>query len=105
MSSKQRIYEFDGFRLDVDDKTLWRGKDKISLPLKAVEMLALLAENRGRTVTKEEILETLWQDTFVDENNLAVTVSSLRKAFGESKMKIVSSKPFPVAGIVLSRNC
>jgi DNA-binding winged helix-turn-helix (wHTH) protein/TolB-like protein/Flp pilus assembly protein TadD len=85
MSSERKIYEFDGFRLDVDDKMLWRGKEKISLPLKAIEMLTLLIENRGRTVTKEEILETLWQDTFVDENNLAVTVSSLRKAFGESK--------------------
>lgn len=85
MSSERKIYEFDGFRLDVDDKMLWRGKEKISLPLKAIEMLTLLVENSGRTVTKEEILETLWEDTFVDENNLAVTVSSLRKAFGESK--------------------
>lgn len=85
MSSERKNYEFDGFRLDVDDKTLWRGKEKIPLPLKAMEMLTLLVENRGRTVTKEEILETLWQDTFVDENNLAVTVSSLRKVFGESK--------------------
>lgn len=85
MSNERKNYEFDGFRLDVHDKTLWRGKEKVSLPLKAVEMLTLLVENRGRTVTKEEILETLWQNTFVDENNLAVTISSLRKAFGESK--------------------
>ncbi len=48
-------------------------------------MLTLLVENRGRTVTKDEILETLWQDTFVDENNLPVTISALRKAFGERK--------------------
>ncbi|MBX7173733.1 MAG: winged helix-turn-helix domain-containing protein [Pyrinomonadaceae bacterium] len=85
MTKEQKFYEFEEFRLDVEDKTLWRGQEKLSLPLKAVEMLTLLVENRGRTVTKDEILETLWQDTFVDENNLAVTVSSLRKAFGESK--------------------
>lgn len=85
MNREQKIYEFDEFRLDVDDKTLWHGQEKVSLPLKAVEMLTLLVKNCGRTVTKEEILETLWQDTFVDENNLAVTVSALRKAFGERK--------------------
>ncbi len=85
MSREQKNYEFDEFRLDVDDKTLWHGKEKVYLPLKAVEMLTLLLENRGRTVTKDEILEKLWQDTFVDENNLAVTVSALRKAFGERK--------------------
>ena len=85
MSREQKIYEFDEFQLDVDDKTLWHGLKKISLPLKALEMLTLLLENRGRIVTKEEILETLWQDTFVDENNLAVIVSALRKVFGERK--------------------
>ncbi|MBS1796902.1 MAG: winged helix-turn-helix domain-containing protein [Acidobacteria bacterium] len=87
MSKERQIYEFDEFRLDVDDITLWRGPDKFSLPLKAVEMLALLIENRGRTVTKKEILEKLWQNTFVDENNLAVMVSALRKAFGETSSK------------------
>jgi DNA-binding winged helix-turn-helix (wHTH) protein/TolB-like protein/lipoprotein NlpI len=87
MSKERKIYEFDEFRLDVDDKTLRRGEEKLSLPLKAVEMLNLLIENRGRTVTKEEILETLWHDTFVDENNLAVMVSALRKAFGDSNNK------------------
>ena len=85
MNKERKFYEFDGFRLDVEDKTLWHGQEKISLPLKAVEMLTLLVENRGRTVTKDEILKTLWQDTFVDENILAVTVSSLRKVFGERK--------------------
>lgn len=85
MNREQKNYEFDEFRLDVDDKTLWRGQEKVSLPLKAIEMLTLLIENRGRTVTKDEILEKLWQDTYVDENNLAVTISALRKAFGERK--------------------
>lgn len=85
MNRERKIYEFDEFRLDVDDKTLWHEQEKVYLPLKAIEMLTLLVENRGRTVTKDEILETLWQDTFVDENNLAVTISALRKAFGERK--------------------
>ncbi|MBK9163429.1 MAG: winged helix-turn-helix domain-containing protein [Acidobacteria bacterium] len=47
-------------------------------------MLTLLLEHRGRVVTREKIIEALWPDTFVDENNLSVTVSMLRKAFGES---------------------
>src|SRR5947208_16639318 len=83
--SGAKIYKFDQFRLDVEDKTLWRGGEIIPVPVKAAEMLTLFIENRGRTVTKDEILEKIWQDTFVDENNLAVMVSALRKALGEKK--------------------
>jgi DNA-binding winged helix-turn-helix (wHTH) protein/TolB-like protein len=78
-----RIYEFEGFRLDADEHELWRGSEQVALTHKAVELLTLLIERRGSTVTKEEILEKLWPDTYIDENNLAVTVSMLRKAFGE----------------------
>jgi DNA-binding winged helix-turn-helix (wHTH) protein/TolB-like protein/Tfp pilus assembly protein PilF len=76
-------YEFGEFRLIAEDGTLWCGSERIAITQKAVELLTLLLENRGRVVSREEILERLWLDTFVDENNLSVTVSMLRKAFGE----------------------
>ena len=81
--SKPRVYEFSGFRLDVDEHELWRGSEQVPVTHKAIELLKLLVEHRGTTVTKEEILEKLWPETYIDENNLAVTVSMLRKAFGE----------------------
>lgn len=83
MDSKSRIYEFSGFRLDAEEHELRRGTEQVAVTPKAIELLTLLIERRGRTVTKEEILEKLWPDTYIDENNLAVTVSMLRKAFGE----------------------
>ncbi len=80
-----KIYKFGEFWLDVTDRTLWRERSKVSLSLKAIEMLILLVENQGRTVTKAEILEKLWNNTYVEENILAVMVSSLRKALSEKK--------------------
>jgi DNA-binding winged helix-turn-helix (wHTH) protein/TolB-like protein len=80
---KWRIYEFGGFRLETADGKLFRGAEQVALTHKAVELLTLLVERRGETVSKNEILDALWRDTFIDENNLAVTVSMLRRAFGE----------------------
>ena len=78
------IYAFGEYSLKCEDGTLWRGEERIAITQKTVEMLTLLLENRGRVVTRDEIIEKLWPDTYVDENNLSVTVSMLRKAFGES---------------------
>ncbi|MBV9959830.1 MAG: winged helix-turn-helix domain-containing protein [Acidobacteria bacterium] len=79
----RRVYEFGHFRLDVEECALWRDGEKIALTQKALELLLILVEHDGRLVTKAELVEALWPDTYVDENNLAVTVSMLRKAFGE----------------------
>lgn len=79
----KNFYEFDEFRLDANDGKLWRGTEQIALTHKAIDLLTLLIERRGETLSKNEIIENLWRDTYVDENNLAVTVSTLRKAFGE----------------------
>lgn len=78
------IYAFGEYSLKCEDGTLWRGAERVAVTQKAVEMLTVLLENRGRVVTRDEIIEKLWPDTYVDENNLSVTVSMLRKAFGES---------------------
>jgi DNA-binding winged helix-turn-helix (wHTH) protein/TolB-like protein len=91
----KKIYEFDEFRLDASDGKLWRGGEQISLTHKAIDLLTLLVERRGETLTKNEIIENLWRDTYVDENNLAVTVSTLRKAFGEkaSENRFIETVP------------
>ena len=78
----ERIYEFEGFRLDASEHELKRGAARITLTPKAVELLTILIERRGQIVTREEILNNLWRDTYVDESNLTVTISMLRKAFG-----------------------
>ena len=55
----------------------------IPLRLKVFDTLGVLVENAGRLVTKQELLETVWPDTAVEENNLNHNVSVLRKALGE----------------------
>src|SRR6266481_1971957 len=84
MSLKAKsLYEFGRFRLDLAERTLWRDGQTVPLTLKAMETLSVLVSNGGRLVEKEELLKAVWPDTFVEEGNLAVQISLLRKTFGE----------------------
>jgi len=60
-------------------------RDGLSVPLtpKAFEILLVLVRNPGRVLKKDELIEEVWPDAFVDENNLPRNISSLRKALGE----------------------
>ena len=76
-------YRFGPFQLDVRERRLSRGGDVIPLRLKVFDTLRVLVENAGRLVTKQELLDTVWPETTVEENNLNHNVSVLRKALGE----------------------
>jgi DNA-binding winged helix-turn-helix (wHTH) protein/pimeloyl-ACP methyl ester carboxylesterase len=76
-------YAFGPFRLDVRERRLTRGADTISLRLKVFDTLVVLVENAGRLVTKQELLDAVWPETAVEENNLNHNVSVLRKALGD----------------------
>jgi DNA-binding winged helix-turn-helix (wHTH) protein/pimeloyl-ACP methyl ester carboxylesterase len=76
-------YRFGPFHLDVRERRLSRGDEVIPLRLKVFDTLRLLVENAGRLVTKQELLDTVWPETTVEENNLNHNVSVLRKALGE----------------------
>jgi TolB-like protein/DNA-binding winged helix-turn-helix (wHTH) protein/Flp pilus assembly protein TadD len=73
------IYEFGKFVLDPQEKTLLADGQPIHLPAKEFETLLLLVENNGLALSKDEMLETIWPGTYVEENNLAKYVSRLRK--------------------------
>jgi len=75
--------EFGPFRLDAAKRVLWREGRIVPLPPKALDLLVALAEQRGDVVTKDELMKRVWPDTFVEEANLSVNVSALRKALGE----------------------
>ncbi len=79
------LYEFGPFRLDVAEHLLLRDGGPVALTPRAFETLVVLVERRGHLVEKEELLKTLWPDSFVEEHNLANNISTLRKALGESK--------------------
>ena len=81
--SEKPAYEFGPFRLDGRRRLLWRGDELLSVPPKAIDLLSALLEQPGQVVPKEELLRRVWPDTFVEEANLSVNVSILRKALGD----------------------
>src|SRR5258705_12415288 len=84
-TSEQGIYEFGPFRIDMERYLLLRDGETIPLSPKVFETLLFLIQHRGEVAKKEEILESVWPDTFVEEANLAQNIFLLRKALGEEK--------------------
>ena len=82
MASRE-VFHFDEFTLEVQERRLLRGAEAVRLSPKAYDMLVALVQQRGRLVTKDELLRRLWPDSFVEEGGLTVHVSALRKALGE----------------------
>ena len=79
------VYEFERFRLDPTQHLLLNDGKPVSLTPKAFELLTILLENSGRLLTKDELMRKLWPDSFVEEANLTVNISALRKALGDSQ--------------------
>jgi TolB-like protein/DNA-binding winged helix-turn-helix (wHTH) protein/Tfp pilus assembly protein PilF len=74
------LYEFDGFRLDTAEGLLLREGAPVALEPKVFEMLVVLVRHAGRLVTKEELMQAVWPDSFVEESSLTRIISVLRKA-------------------------
>lgn len=81
----QQIYRFDNFRLDVRNRQLLHDGEPVVLPAKAFDMLVVLIENGGRLVGKDDLFSRVWPDQIVEESNLTVQVSAIRKALGDRK--------------------
>jgi TolB-like protein/DNA-binding winged helix-turn-helix (wHTH) protein len=78
------LYRFGQFVLDPSRRTLSRADSPVSVTPKAFDVLLFLAQNPNRLVTKEELLQAVWGDTFVEEGNLTQYISHLRKALGDN---------------------
>ncbi len=81
----RRFYLFDGFRVDAGERLLFKDNREVSLTPKVFDTLLVLLENSSHVLTKKELMEQVWPDSFVEENNLAQNISILRKALGEGK--------------------
>jgi len=81
---QKEIYVFGPFTVDPVERVALRDGKPLILTPKVFDTLLCLVRNRGRVLTKDEILQEVWPDTFVEEVNLAVNISTLRKALGES---------------------
>ncbi len=80
------IYEFGEFRFNADSRRLFHLPMGELVPLqpKAAELLLFLLTNRERILTKNELLDAVWEDNFVEESNLSQTIFVLRKALHET---------------------
>ena len=78
------VYSFGNFRLDAGERLLFDGASAVTLPPKIFDTLLMLVANNGRVLTKERMLAEIWDDSFVEENNLAQNISHLRRLLGET---------------------
>src|SRR5262247_4563812 len=84
MSRQPRyLYEFGPFRLDPSERMLTRGDLVLALTPKAFDTLLALVESSRHVLTKEELMNRVWPDIYVEETNLAQHISMLRKVMGE----------------------
>ena len=81
----KRFYRFGSFRLDPETRVLFCGGDVVPLSPKAVDTLLVLLKNGGQPVDKKVLIEAVWPDAFVEENNLAHHISVLRKTLGNDE--------------------
>ena len=77
-------YHFGEFQLDTVERSIQSAGRPVSLAPKALDVLIVLVENRGRIVEKDDLMRQVWPDTFVEDNNLAFNVWVLRKLFKDS---------------------
>ena len=77
------IYQFGEFQIEALARTLRREQEIVTLNRRAFDVLLYFVQNPGRVLTRDELLKGVWPDTFVDENSLAQSISSLRRALEE----------------------
>jgi Tol biopolymer transport system component/DNA-binding winged helix-turn-helix (wHTH) protein len=76
--------QFGPFSIDVRERVLRRHGHPVPLTPKAFDLLAALVDQPGQLISKDELLQKVWPDTFVEESNLTYNVFALRKALGDS---------------------
>jgi DNA-binding winged helix-turn-helix (wHTH) protein/TolB-like protein/Tfp pilus assembly protein PilF len=81
----EHLYQFGSFRLDPAERLLFCDKQVVPLTPKAFDMLVFLVERSGHLLEKGELMRALWPGSFVEEGNLCVTVSLLRKVLGDDR--------------------
>ena len=79
-----KLYEFGPWRLDPQKLQLSRDGDAVPLPPKAAEILLVMLANSGQTVSKDDLMRSVWPHSFVEESNLTQNIFLLRKALGET---------------------
>src|SRR5713101_8416046 len=94
----QVLYEFGNFRCNPREHLLLCDGKPVSLSPKSFEILVALLQNNGRLLTKDELMQQVWPDSFVEEANLTVNISALRKVLGETPDGLQYIQTIPKCG-------
>lgn len=86
-SSRNYHYEFGPYRLATDTRKLFKNGEAIRLTSRVFEVLLALVARRGELVTKEELFRSVWPGFIVEEGNISVAISTIRKILGDSPQK------------------
>jgi len=92
-TSPKQFYDFGPFRVDPQKHRLLRAGEAVVLPTKCFETLLLLVQNPGKLLSREELLNAVWTDAFVEDANLTVAISTLRKALGQEAQSYIETVP------------
>ena len=89
------VFRFESFQLDVEERRLLRSGELVPLRAKVFDTLCLLVENHGRLLRKDELMQRLWPDSVVEDNNLDHNISKLRSALqdGSNGQKFIETVP------------
>lgn len=79
------VYEFEGFRIEADKRSLSHAGSPVPLTPKVFDTLLYLIEHKGEVLETEALMRALWPDTIVEENNLNQNISTLRRVLGEKR--------------------
>src|SRR5580700_8394589 len=80
----RRLFEFGRFRLDRSERFLFQDGAAVPLSPRLFDTLLVLVENRGHLVEKNDLMQKVWNDVAVEENNLTQSISALRKILGDN---------------------
>ncbi|HEX2452908.1 MAG TPA: winged helix-turn-helix domain-containing protein [Vicinamibacterales bacterium] len=83
MTGSGDVFEFEEFRLDLRRMGVWKDDERVLLEPKALDVLRHLVANRDRLVPKDELLDSVWKDTFVTPNALTRAIAQLRKGLAD----------------------
>ena len=94
----EHLYDFGDFRLDTKEKMLMRDGKPVALTPKAFEILCLFVKNHGRLIEKDELMQKIWANSFVEESNLTFNIRQLRKTLDDDAQNPTYIKTVPRHG-------
>lgn len=103
-TTSNQVFTFGRFQLDLRERSLSRGGKNIPLTPKLFDTLVALVENSGHVIERNELIERLWRDTYVEESSLSQNIFQLRKALGNQDFHASYIETVPKRGYRFTAN-